>query len=101
MLLPAAIAEAQPQPPHRVQMRMPVLGRRPHGMGRPAGGRGQPLGQPLGSAADAAEAAAARAAAQAEERLARARAAAEAQRRRAEDEVEDALRQMKERLGRK
>ncbi len=45
--------------------------------------------------------AAARAAAEAEERLSRAKAAAEAQRRRAEDEVEDALRQMKERLGRR
>ncbi|KAK9825476.1 hypothetical protein WJX81_008607 [Elliptochloris bilobata] len=65
------------------------------------GASGERTGPAAGSAAAAAEAAAARAAAEAEEGLGRARAAAEAQRRRAEDEVEDALRQMKERLGRK
>ncbi len=63
-----------------------------------APGRGRAGGR---DAAGGAEAAAARAAAEAEARLAAARAAADAQRRRAEDEVEDALRAMKERLGRR
>jgi hypothetical protein len=69
----------------------------------PGGGAGSGAGGPGSSprAAGGAEAAAARAAAEADARLAAARVAADAQRRRAEDEVEDALRAMKERLGRR
>ncbi len=74
-------------------------GAEPLNPGAPGGGgRGRAGGR---DAAGGAEAAAARAAAEAEARLAAARAAADAQRRRAEDEVEDALRAMKERLGRR
>jgi len=74
-------------------------GAEPLNPGAPGGGgRGRASAR---DAAGGAEAAAARAAAEADARLAAARVAADAQRRRAEDEVEDALRAMKERLGRR